>query len=395
LGIYMDETEEIKPLITAQMTVSLARQTHEKVTVQLFDDQLVFCKPDFSRTLRLGSLLAVHAADYSVTVSTGQGDIVLSMIGYLYEDFSHKFIRAFNEVIYKQLLMKEAAHFEALGQYISPSGETVQAVFRICETALVILPETHMLVRVPFCMIADVLVEPYRFTVTDRLGRVFVLQKLGRLTDPFLREYNKRISELRKQTRDKLSEIAPVDDALADLLMEGMIVPLADVSAMSPSFADALQSRLEASEIAPEFAYLQSLSDGGMAVGIKRGLMGELTGETIHTLTPVFEKNAVILESLGEGAAATYVFRMSADGSALCSDWRQWLLAFNDSMLAVNYRREPIYLSEEALKADKYENYRGALQRSEGLKTLRMLFAGRAAHTGFESWEKTIESFLV
>ena len=391
----MDETEETKPLITAQMTVGLVRQTHEKVTAQLFDDQLVFSAPGFSRTLRLGTLLAVRAADYSITVSTGQGDIVLSMIGYLYEDFAHKLIRAFNEVIYKQLLMKEAAHFEAPGQYIPPSGETASAVFRICETALVILPETHMLVRVPFCMIADVLVEPYRFTVTDRLGRVYVLQKLGRLTDPFLREYNKRVSELRKQTRDKLSEIAPTDDNLADLLMEGMIVPMADVRAMSPAFADALHRRLEASEISQEYAYLQALSDGGMAVGVKRGLMGELTGETIHTLTPVFDRNAVILESLGEGAAATYVFRMSTDGQAPRSGWRQWLLAFNDSMLAVNYRREPIYLTEEALGAEKYENYRGALQRSEGLKALRALFVGRAAHTGFETWKKTIESYLV
>jgi hypothetical protein len=382
-------------LITAQMTVGLARQTYEKVTAQLFDDQLIFSAPGFSSTLRLGSLFAVHAEEYRVTVSTEQGDIVLSMIGYLYEDFAHKLIRAFNEVIFKQLLMKEASHFEAPGQYISPSGETGAAVFRICETALVILPETHMLVRVPFCMIADTCVEPYRFQVTDRLGRVYVLQKLGRLTDPFLREYNKRLAELRKQTREKLSEIAPADDSLANLLMEGMIVPIADVRAMSPAFADALHHRLEASAISQEYAYLESLSDGGMAVGIKRGLMGELTGETIHTLTPVFDRNAVILESLGEGAAATYVFRMSTGGQAMRSGWRQWLLAFNDSMLAVNYRREPIYLSEEALKAEKYENYRGALLRSEGLKALRALFVGRAAHTGFESWKKAIESYLV
>ena len=131
-----------------------------------------------------------------------------------------------------------------------------------------------------------------------------------------------------------------------------------------------------------------------MAVGIKRGLKGELTGEVIHTLTPVFAKNAVILESLGEGAAATYVFRLGLEGSIPPESWRQWLLAFNDSMLAVNYRREPIYLSEEALKAEKYEDYRGALKRSEGLRKLRALLVGRAVHSGFESWKRTIESYL-
>ncbi len=388
----MDEAE-LKPLITAALAYSQAQTAHEKVTAQLFDDQLVFHKPGFSRTLRLGTLLAVKAADYQVTIGTDGGDIVLSRIGHLYEDFAHKLIRAFNEVIFKQLLMSETAHFEASGQYVSPNGETSPAVFRICETALVIMPETHMLVRVPYCMIARIKNEPYRFVVTDRLGRIFGLQKLGWQTDNFLREYDKRISTLRTQTRGKLSEIAPANDALADLLMEGMIVLEKDVRALSPVFADALHSRLSLSEIAQEYAYLCALS-GDMAVGVKRGLMGELTGETIHTLTPVFEKNVVILESLGEGAAATYVFRMSADGQTSRDSWRQWLLAFNDSMLAVNYRREPIYLSEEALKAEKYEDYRGALHRSEGLRRLRALFVGRVSHNGFESWKKNIELYM-
>lgn len=386
--------EEVKPLITATLAFSQAQTMKEKVTAQLYDDRLVFSTPGFSRALKLGALQAVRAADYRIMITIDrQDDIVLSMIGHLYEDFAHKLICAFNEVVFMQSLMSEKTHFQAPGQYISPVDETSAAVFRICETALVILPETHMLVRVPYCMIAGVNNEPYRFEVTDRLGRTYVLQKLGWQTDNFLREFNKRISELRQQTREKLSEIAPADDVLAELLMEGMIVPAEDIRSVSPVFADALHSLLESSQIGQEFAYLGSLSRD-MAVGVKRGLMGELTGETIHTLTPVFEKNIVILESLGEGAAATYVFRMSAGGQVSRDDWRQWLLAFNDSMLAVNYRREPIYLSEEALEAEKYENYRGALHRNEGLRTLRSQFMGRVAHSGFEAWKKSIESYM-
>ena len=388
------EQAELKPLITAMLAFSQAQTNKEKVTAQLYDDRLVFSSPGFSRSLKLGTLLSVSAAEYRVTVSTDSGDIVLSMLGHLFEDFAHKLIRAFNEVVFGQLLMNEKAHFEAPGQYVSPEGECSPAVFRICETALVIMPETHMLVRVPYCMIASVSNEPYCFKVSDRLGRNYTLQKLGWQTENFLREYGKRISVLRKQTREKIGEIAPVDDALADLLMEGMIVPMEDIRALSPGFADALHNRLSSSEIAQEYGFLRALS-GDMAVGIKRGLMRELTGETIHTLTPVFACNLVILESLGEGAAATYVFRMCEDGQvALRENWRQWLLAFNDSMLAVNYRREPIYLSEEALKAEKYENYRGALHRSDGLRRLRALFVGRAAHSGFEAWKKTIESYM-
>lgn len=389
----MDEAEA-RPLITAKLTFGQAQDTREKVTAQLYEDTLVFSAPGFSSTLRLGALLGIRASDYRVFIDTGGADIELSMVGHLYEDFTHKLIRAYNEVLFKQSLMSEKAHFEAPGQYISPAGETAGAVFRICETALVILPHTHMLVRIPYCMIAGVRNEPYRFEVTDKLGRVYVLQKLGRLTDTFLREYDARVSQLRRQTREKLSEIAPVDDALAELLMEGMLVPLSDIRAISSVFAEALHSRLAASEIAQEYAYLRALSPY-MAVGVKRGLKGELTGETIHTLTPVFEKNVMVLESLGDAATATYVFRMGADGKASLEDWPGLLLRFNDSMLAVNYRREPIYLTEEALASDKYENYRGALHRSEGLRALRRLFVGRASHSGIDAWRKAIESYLL
>ena len=393
MAFFVDETE-VKPLITAQMAFCQAQMTRQNVTAELYDDRLIFGAPGFARTLRLGTLMSVSAADYSVTIDTGRGDIVLSMIGHLYEDFAHRLIRAFNEVIFTQLLMNEKVHFEAPGQYISPSGGTTQAVFRICETALAVLPETHMLVRIPFCMVARVNIEPYRFEVTDKLGRVYVLQKLGRLTDPFLREYKTRVTDLRQQTREKLSEVAPVDDDMAEVLMEGMIVPMEDIRRLSPTFADALQTRLSSSEVAEEYSYLRTLSDD-MAIGIKRGLMGELTGETIHTLTPVFGRNIMILESLGDSAAATYVFRMSPDGRASRDAWRKLLLAFNDSMLAVNYRREPIYLSEEALTADKYENYRGALHRSEGLRVLRSLFVGRVPHSGCEAWRKAINTYLL
>ncbi len=388
----MDEAE-LKPLVSAVLAYRQAQITHEKITAQLFDDKLVFNSPCFTSTLRLGTLLAVSAAEYRIIIVTNHGDIELSMLGHLYEDFAHKLLWAFNEMVFKQLLMSEKAYFEASGQYTSSEGQTSAAVFRICETALVILPQTHMLVRVPYCMIAQMKRELYRFEVTDRRGRIFVLQKLGWKTENFLREYDKRIAELRKQTREKLSLIAPADDALAQLLMEGMIVPEQDVRALSSVFADGLHNRLLSSQITQEYSYIRILSED-MAIGIKRGLMGALTGEIIHTLTPVFEKNLVIMESLGEGAAATYLFRMSAKGQTSRDEWRQWLLSFNDSMLAVNYRREPIYLSEEALAAEKHEHYRGALHRSEGLRRLRELFVGRVSHSGFESWKEKLEAYL-
>ncbi len=388
----MDETE-IKPLISCSLTYERNGVKHEKTNAVLFSGSIAFSAPGFSSTVRLNTIDGVSAKDYRVYIKKSGGDITLSMIGHLYEDFASKFIRAYNEVIFSDSLMKETVHFEADGQYVSPGGETGRAVFRICETALVILPDTHGLARIPLSMIADTNVSPYRFEITDRLERRFVIQKLGQTTDPFMNAYKRRLAELIKQTRERLSEICPAGDALASLLMEGMVAKLSDVRRADPRFAGAIDEKLASSDISQEYGYLKSVSSD-LAIGVKRGLMGELTGESILILAPVFDKNIMFMESLGDTAAATYAFRLSPDGSFQAAQWDDFLLRFNYSMLSVNFRREPIYLSDEALRSEKYEQYNQTLRRVPGLNQLRELFAGRVIHSGFESWKKAMDSYI-
>jgi hypothetical protein len=388
----LEETEK-QPLFTCTLTYESGKNKHERVSATLWDDKLVLAAPGFQRELRLSSLSGVRAQSYRVFIDAADGQIALSMIGHLYEDFAGKLIRAYNEVLFCESLMKEKAHFETQGYYTAPAEETAKAAIRICETAIAVLPETHGLVRIPYCLIARTDVQPYRFTITDRLGRTYVLSKMGYSTDAFMNAYKKRLDELIQQTREKLSVIAPVDDRLAMLLMEGIVQPLSDIRAASESFAAALDKKLSTSEIAAEYAYLSGISDD-IAVGVKRGLMGDLTGESILLLAPVFVRNAMIMESLGDTAAATYVFRLSDCGSADPAQWRRFLLEFNDCMLSVNFRREPVYLSDDALREARYETYANALRRVPALLKLRSLFAGRAVHSGFEAWEKKIEILM-
>lgn len=388
----MEETE-IKPLISCSLTYEKNGERHDKTSAVLFPDSIVFSAPGFSSTVKLNTIDGVNAKDYRVYIKKSGGDITLSMIGHLYEDFALKFIRAYNEIVFNDSLMKEDVHFEADGQYVSPENETSHAVFRICETALVILPDTHELVRIPLSMIANTSVSPYRFEITDRLGRRFVIQKLGQITDPFMNAYKKRLAELLKQTRERLSEISPVDDTLASLLLEGMVAKLSAVRSISSHFADAVADKLSFSAIAQEYEYLKSVSSD-IAIGIKRGLMGELTAESILIIAPVFEKSIMFMESLGDTAAATYVFKLPFAGSVSAAQWDEFLLRFNYSMLIVNFRREPIYLSDDALNNEKYEQYKQALRRVPGLSQLRALFAGRVIHSGFDSWKKSMDSYI-
>ncbi len=382
-----EETESppSKPLICASLTLEYKGCTYQKTTATLYDEMLEFSAESFSLTIKLCDIISVSAVQYKINVLMHGQTIILSMLGHLFEDFAKRFIRACNEVFFVQSLMKERIYFEAKGQYISPGGEEEPALFRICETALVVIPDAHALVRIPFCFIASADMQPYRLMITDRIGRTYTIAKMGRLSDKFLLEYENRFSALIRQTVKQLSEIVPVSEELARLMMEGLVTRVEDLNKVSPSFTGALDKYIMSSSIALEYSYIKSVTND-MAVGIKRGLMGDLTGDNLVLLAPVEGKNRVIMESLG-ASAATYVFKMDMD-------FKRFLPLFNESMLAVNFRREPIYLSENALNNEKYENYLYAIMRCPALVKLRAQYLGRAVHSSFDTWEKAIGKYI-
>ena len=101
--------------------------------------------------------------------------------------------------------------------------------------------------------------------------------------------------------------------------------------------------------------YLKSLSKSGeIFVGIKRDLMGDLTGEYIWFLMPISSQkggNFFVMEAgstIESGGKATYLFKMPTQ-----EDIESLAQKFNSCMLAINFRREPIYLKDEDL--EKYK----------------------------------------
>jgi hypothetical protein len=63
-------------------------------------------------------------------------------------------------------------------------------------------------------------------------------------------------------------------------------------------------------------------------------------------------------------------------------------------MLAINFRREPIYLSDDQLGEPPYAKYQYAVQKIPELRELRRLFIGRVIHSSPEQWQQDIRSLL-
>jgi len=66
----------------------------------------------------------------------------------------------------------------------------------------------------------------------------------------------------------------------------------------------------------------------------------------------------------------------------------------NKCMLAINFRREPIYLPDERLEEPRYLKYRFAIQKIPSLRILRSLFIGRVIHRSPEQWQEDVINLL-
>jgi hypothetical protein len=63
-------------------------------------------------------------------------------------------------------------------------------------------------------------------------------------------------------------------------------------------------------------------------------------------------------------------------------------------MIEINFRREPIYLTEKQLDSTEYTQYRFAIAKIPSLKTLREQFVGRVIHASQKQWKTNVTSLL-
>lgn len=184
-----------------------------------------------------------------------------------------------------------------------------------------------------------------------------------------------------------------------------------DVEALSPQLWEQLVGHLDTAGVREEYDFLASLGQADrVSIGIKRGLMGDLTGEYVWFLVPIYSDdptqpgNAIVMEAAsGEGEGrATYVFRMLSRAeyarrqglAQLHAAADRALANTNRCMQAVNFRREPIYLSERRLAEPQYAHYRYALKKLPALRELRRLFVGRVMHSTPAQWQDDIMDLL-
>jgi hypothetical protein len=368
------------------------------------------------------NILDLLGGDYRISLTlTGKSKVILSELGYQYEAFLRILSQLRNEMLLKDMLMEESlksswkdAGFsfrDSAGAELKDSCE-----LRLYDTGLVVMPEFGELKRFPYSDIRDHKAGDYVLTLTTEDSEVLALSQMGRNFDPFRTALSAAMNELAIKAQALLNETLPELDSLllqkaAQLMKEGRAAMKSDLDQISPEIWSRLEKRLPAFGLAEEYAFLKSLApEDKLCIGLKRGLMGDLTGEYVWFLIPVCSQdtlkpgNAVAMEAASEdgGGKATYFFRImprqdyrnSKDLSLLLQEVDTSIRTINRCMIEINFRREPIYLSDERLQEAAYVKYLFAVRKLRSLRFLRERFIGRVVHASPEQWKQDVLELL-
>lgn len=254
------------------------------------------------------------------------------------------------------------------------------------------------------------------------------------------------MSALSMKAQASLKEMAPGADSsmirrASRYLRDGKAARKIDLDAISPELWKGVERKFKAAGMGAEYEHLASIAQKDhVCAGFKRGLIGDMTGEYVWLLAPVYgdakSGNAIILEAATlsgdtapavetgqeakaeesapyealaeEGAPgstsygrATYVFRIagrseysSLNAEEMSARADRLAREISQCMQSINFRREPIYMSDEELEDPKNVQYWYSVQRMLPLRTLRGLFVGRVFHRTEDQWKKDLADLL-
>ncbi len=368
-------------------------------------------------------VVAVKAIDYQIHIELSSAEtLTIFNLGYRYEDFCHDFHYLRNEMIIKDLLMKEKLcypgtkaefiYFDEHGRETDKGG----CELRLYETALMIIPVTSEIIRVPYRDFHNIEATDYQIIIAAEYGEKLIFSMLGKMFDPFVRDLQGIMNDLTETAQSFIEDVVPdcgpgIIRRLTGLVKEGKAVQKNVIEQIAPSFWSGLENRLEQAGIKNEYDYLRRLSTAErIQIGFKRGLWGDLSGYylwfliPIYSLNPTEPGNIVAMEAVSEEGQkkATYFFKIVnrseyrnlSSQEALDQKVDQILQGMNHCLSAVNFRREPIYLNEAELMKPENLSYRLAIQKIPALRSLRNCFVGRIIHSSFQQWSEDVANLL-
>lgn len=298
----------------------------------------------------------------------------------------------------KQALAEETL-IDSFNGMAAQEGQKPQAAgIGVYETAIVLDFESGQVARIPLIFSGKPEERDYAFVFSPP-GECWTVSHLGRETDRFRNAVAQAMNKLEEQAQQRIRTLCPSlppmkARGLVGLFLDGLAVPLKSVRESYPALEHAMVKELDKAGLIESWEAAVELGDRAQArIGQKAALKSS-DGLYRWFFVPVFrgDKAAVIMEASSEGSSgrATYVFCVPGGPEAI----EQAMDSLNYGLVMINFRREPIYMSDEQMRKPANAHYLRSVERVPALADLRCNFMGRVAHTSPEAWRRGLEEVL-
>ncbi len=222
-------------------------KTSSEGQVQLLLDEKSLGLQPFGQPARYIPLRDIHemqVGDYTVNlVLSTEEKLVLRHLGRDYENFQRELAERRRDLTLSDLLMEESLLMEGMHasyRYLDAAGTEKHAgrcELRLYRTAMIMVPELNLPVRLPYSDIANVLHEAYRLDLRTERDEEFVFEQMGRDIDPLHRGLLEQIQALELAAQALVKQMMPSADLsaiprLAALLKEGRAARRSDIETL-------------------------------------------------------------------------------------------------------------------------------------------------------------------
>ena len=382
------------------------------------DCEKLTLRPRFSEpsVFPLREIEQIAPDDYMIRLDIANEEfLVLSKLGYRHDDFIRTLQWLRMDAMLKDIQMNEKAihtgfrgelrHLDATsGQILSCPCE-----ISLYETALVVLPLRGNLLRVPYSFIEDVFQESYLLKITTEYGETFEFRQLGNEFHRFLQLLSEAMSQLSLRSQITLKQFLPqakpsMIRRTSRLMKEGRTVSQASLEPIDPSLWGSMTAYMEKTSLHETVQFLKAFSDEcEIHIGVRQSQESK-EHPVVWVYVPLNNPDS---DRYGN-ALAVEVEKRHEDASTLCffsyvdpevytqstSDAdrrkmaRRVMNLLDRSLMFVNYRTEPFYLTEEELQDPANALYRSYLKQHPFLHQLRDRVIGRVTKTNVSQWHQ-------
>ena len=387
----------------------------------------------------LGDLDAVIAADYEVRLPLYSGStIVLRQFAKAYDNLATELLEAYRKRAVQCLLLEDLQEVERFsGNFAVNGGTPGAAEFRLYKSNLAVLPSESQGFQWRLADVDSVRFDQNSYEVVlDAGSDQLRVSKLAKRTEEFRTKVQEAMSALATQSAQALHSKFPFLNpdqlqATARVLREGRAASVLKLDAIHPKFSaaftanavdqnlkpyfDELVKHTAAGQLYAGFKLIRAESEDAKAPAEDPSTAGEDDGDSPDAdkagpdtlywfFFPIARKdgsvsNLVAWEASSASGRATYFFRLvdPAKSSELrdASVREAAIARLNRVLGMLNFRRRPIYLSDDELQMDpRFHRYAIAARRMPEVREVRANFVGRAIHSSVEAWQAQVAAIL-